>query len=48
MRKWLPISETESRTGIGVWQLLLLVLTLGVAPHGLAVEEYMKRKSFHY
>ncbi len=41
MRKWLPISETESRTGIGVLQLLLLVLTLGVAPHGLAVEEYI-------
>jgi MscS family membrane protein len=41
MRRWLPISEIESRTAGGVLQLLLLVLTLGVAPNGLATEEYI-------
>ena len=41
MRRWLPISETELRAGSGVLQLLLLVLTLSIAPHGLAMEEYV-------
>jgi len=41
MRRWLATSETESKTAGGVLQLLLLVLTLGVAPNGLALEEFI-------
>ncbi len=41
MRRWLPISETGSRIGRCALPVLLLVLTLGASPHGLAAEEYI-------
>jgi len=41
MRKWLPIQETKSSTAGCAIPALLLVLALGLAPHGVAAEDYI-------
>jgi len=41
MRKWLPVLETTSISAGRALPALLLVLALGLSPHGVAAEEYI-------